>query len=221
MASLCQEKELQKNPAYTYAVIRNLLHGKGKAIEIMANFDPALHYFSEWWKQLYGESEGKDHKSLFPASIDLSTDLHSMGQWIQQGVRNIFETVLWIEKERGKATVPEVETDTDGFNFLSGQTYGYVNDKACQGVALAHRDGDVPNMRICIPEKNAYFLGQLIYFFEIACAMSGYLLGVNPFNQPGVEAYKKNMFALLGKKGYEKDSEEINQRLADMERRVI
>lgn len=204
-----------------YAVIRNSMYASGKAIEIMANFDPSLHYFSEWWKQLYGESEGKDNKGIYPASVDYSTDLHSMGQWVQQGARNIFETFLWIEKPRSQSAVPSLQNDLDGFNFLSGKTFDFVNEKAYQGVTLAHHDGRVPNMTVSIPEMNAYYLGQLIYFFEKACAMSGYLLRVNPFDQPGVEAYKSNMFALLGKKGFEEKNKELIETLKTIERRVV
>lgn len=221
MEAYLKEPDLKKNPAYMYAVIRNSMYASGKAIEIMANFDPSLHFFSEWWKQLYGESEGKDNKGIYPASVDYSTDLHSMGQWVQQGARNIFETFLWIEKSRSGAAVPTLQNDLDGFNFLSGKTFDFVNEKAYQGVTLAHHDGRVPNMSVMIPEMNAYYLGQLIYFFEKACAMSGYLLRVNPFDQPGVEAYKSNMFALLGKKGFEEKNKELMETLKTIERRVV
>ncbi|MBX7152506.1 glucose-6-phosphate isomerase [bacterium] len=221
MEAYLKEPDLKKNPAYMYAVIRNSMYASGKAIEIMANFDPSLHYFSEWWKQLYGESEGKDNKGIYPASVDYSTDLHSMGQWVQQGARNIFETFLWIEKPRSQSAVPSLQNDLDGFNFLSGKTFDFVNEKAYQGVTLAHHDGRVPNMTVSIPEMNAYYLGQLIYFFEKACAMSGYLLRVNPFDQPGVEAYKSNMFALLGKKGFEEKNKELIETLKTIERRVV
>ncbi|MCK6542463.1 glucose-6-phosphate isomerase [bacterium] len=221
MEKILSNPDLKSNPAYVYAVIRNLMYSKGKAIEILANFEPSLHYVSEWWKQLYGESEGKDHKSIYPASVDFSTDLHSMGQWVQQGTRNIYETFLWVDKAQSDTSVPDLEGDVDGFNFLTGQTFEYVNKKAYEGVTLAHRDGEVPNMTVHLPELNAYYLGQMIFFFEKACAMSGYLLGVNPFDQPGVEAYKTNMFALLGKKGYEEKSKELNAVLGQMQRKKI
>ncbi len=221
MEKFLKNPDLKSNPSYMYAVIRYLMYSNGKTAELLANFDPSLHYFSEWWKQLYGESEGKDNKSLYPASVDYSTDLHSMGQWIQQGTRNIFETILWVEKSRSGAQVPALDQDIDGFNFLSGQTFDHVNRKAYEGVTLAHHDGRVPNMTVNIPELNAYYLGQLIYFFEKACAMSGYLLRVNPFDQPGVEAYKSNMFALLGKKGYEEKTKELNTVLSKIERKIV
>ncbi|MCB0831899.1 MAG: glucose-6-phosphate isomerase [Bacteroidetes bacterium] len=222
MEKLLKEPDIMKNPAYMYAAIRFMLHTTGnKAIEILTNFDPSLHYFSEWWKQLYGESEGKDNKSLYPASVDFSTDLHSMGQWIQQGTRNIFETFLWVEKSRGGAQVPKLDEDTDGFNFLAGQNFDAVNRKAYEGVTLAHHDGKVPNMTVLIPEMNAYYMGQLIFFFEKACAMSGYLLRVNPFDQPGVEAYKSNMFALLGKAGFEAKAKEVNEHLKSVQRKIV
>ncbi len=221
MEKILKEPSLRLNPAYTYAAIRYLMYSNGKTAELLANFEPSLHYMAEWWKQLYGESEGKESKSLFPASVDYSTDLHSMGQWVQQGARNIFETVLWIEKSQADTSVPELEGDVDGFNFLTGKTFDYVNRKAYEGVTLAHHDGRVPNMTVSIPELNAYYLGQLIYFFEKACAMSGYLLRVNPFDQPGVEAYKSNMFALLGKKGYEEKTKELNAVLAKLDKKII
>ena len=221
MEKLLKNPDLKSNPAYMYATIRNLMYTNGKAIEILTNFDPSLHYVSEWWKQLFGESEGKDNKSIYPASVDYSTDLHSMGQWVQQGTRNIYETFLWVEKSRGNALVPSLEEDLDGFNFLAGKSFDHVNRKAYEGVTLAHHDGNVPNMTVTLPELNAYYLGQMIYFFEKACAMSGYLLRVNPFDQPGVEAYKTNMFALLGKKGYEEKSKELNAILAKTERKIV
>ncbi len=221
MADRLRDPSLKTNPAYMYAVLRYLMYSNGKAIEILANFEPSLHYFAEWWKQLYGESEGKENRSLYPASVDYSTDLHSMGQWVQQGSRNIFETLLWIEGQKGKATVPALESDTDGFNFLSGKEFDFVNERAYQGVALAHRDGRVPNMTVLIPELSPYYVGQLIFFFEKACAMSGYLLRVNPFDQPGVEAYKSNMFALLGKKGYEDKTRELTDLLNKIDRKIV
>ncbi len=221
MEELLKNADLRKNPAYVYAAIRYLMYTKGKAIEILANFDPSLHYISEWWKQLYGESEGKDHKSLFPASVDFSTDLHSMGQWIQQGTRNIFETFLWIDSERSKTAVPKLAQDADGFNFLAGRTLDFVNRMASEGVALAHRDGEVPNLTVRLPELSAYYLGQMIYFFEKACAVSGYMIGVNPFDQPGVETYKTNMFALLGKKGFETQTKSINERISKIQRKAV
>ncbi|MCL1937888.1 MAG: glucose-6-phosphate isomerase [Candidatus Azobacteroides sp.] len=192
-----------QNSAEIYAVVRNELYKSGKKIEILANFHPKLHYVSEWWKQLYGESEGKENKGIFPASVDFTTDLHSMGQWIQEGERSIFETVISVANPRCCVEIPCDERDLDGLNFLAGKRVDYVNKMAELGTQLAHVDGGVPNIRISLPELNAYYLGQLLYFFERACGISGYLLGVNPFDQPGVEAYKKNMFALLKKPGYE------------------
>lgn len=204
-----------ENPAAIYAATRNALYTQaGKKIEIMVNYQPRLHFMSEWWKQLYGESEGKDGKGIFPASCDFTTDLHSMGQWIQQGERSIFETVLSIENTRHEVLFPEDEENLDGLNFLAGKHVDEVNKMAELGTRLAHVDGGVPNIRLSIPELNEYYIGQVIYFFEIACGISGNLLGVNPFNQPGVEAYKKNMFALLNKPGYEAESKAIQQRLA-------
>ena len=188
-----------ENSAAIYAVVRNELYKQGKKIEILANFNPKLHYVSEWWKQLYGESEGKENKGIFPASVDLTTDLHSMGQWIQEGERTIFETVLSIAQPRYKVEVPIDEADLDGLNYLAGKRVDYVNKMAELGTQQAHVAGGVPNIRIEIPELNEFYVGQLLYFFERACGISGYLLGVNPFDQPGVEAYKKNMFALLKK----------------------
>lgn len=204
-----------ENPAAIYAATRNALYTQaGKKIEIMVNYQPKLHFMSEWWKQLYGESEGKDGKGIFPASCDFTTDLHSMGQWIQQGERSIFETVLSIENTRHEVLFPEDEENLDGLNFLAGKHVDEVNKMAELGTRLAHVDGGVPNIRLSIPELNEYYIGQIIYFFEIACGISGNLLGVNPFNQPGVEAYKKNMFALLNKPGYEAESKAIQERLA-------
>ncbi len=203
----------EENDALKYAAIRNILLRKGKCIEIMANYEPSVHYISEWWKQLYGESEGKDQKGIFPASVDLTTDLHSMGQFIQDGSRNIFETVINIETSRETITLGEEATDLDGLNYLAGKTVDFVNKSAMNGTILAHTDGSVPNTVVNIPEVNEFYLGQLFYFFEFACGVSGYTLGVNPFNQPGVESYKKNMFALLGKPGYEEAREALLARL--------
>ena len=204
---------LEENPAYQYAAIRNVLYNKGKTIEMLINYEPALQYFSEWWKQLFGESEGKDFKGIFPASANFSTDLHSMGQYVQEGRRDLFETVLHVEKPRHDLTLEAEEQDLDGLNYLAGQTIDFVNEKAYQGTMLAHTDGQVPNLIIHLPELDAYTFGYIVYFFEKACAISGYLLGVNPFDQPGVEAYKTNMFALLGKPGFEKEKEELEKRL--------
>ncbi len=202
-----------ENSCYKYAALRNLLRLKGKEVEIMVNYEPSLVYFSEWWKQLYGESEGKDRKGIFPASVSFSTDLHSMGQYIQDGSRIIFETVLKVDTPRKDFEIPYDEENTDGLNFLSGKTIDTVNTKAFQGTILAHTDGDAPNIVINIDKLDAYHFGALVYFFEKACAISGYILGVNPFDQPGVEAYKKNMFALLGKPGYEELSNELEKRI--------
>jgi len=202
-----------ENPAAQYAAVRNALYQNGKKIEIMVNYQPKLHFFSEWWKQLYGESEGKDNKGIFPASCDFTTDLHSMGQWIQDGERTIYETVISVEKPNNTVLFPSDEENLDGLNFLAGKRVDEVNKMAELGTQLAHVDGGVPNIRISVPELNAYYIGQLIYFFEIACGISGNVLGVNPFNQPGVEAYKKNMFALLEKPGYEAETEAIKKRL--------
>ena len=201
------------NPAAIYAAARNALYRSGKKIEILVNFQPKLHYLSEWWKQLYGESEGKENKGIFPASVDFSTDLHSMGQWIQEGERTIFETVISVEKVQHSVLVPADDENLDGLNFLAGKHVDEVNKMAELGTQLAHVDGGVPNIRITIPELNEYWIGQLIYMFEKGCGISGYVLGVNPFNQPGVEAYKKNMFALLNKPGYEEESKAILARI--------
>lgn len=205
--SLCE------NICYKYATVRNVLYNKGKNIEILVNYEPSLHYFAEWFKQLYGESEGKEGKGIFPAAADFSTDLHSMGQYIQDGMRMLFETVLKVEKPRRDITIKNDEQNVDGLNFLAGKSVDFVNTKAFEGTVLAHTDGGVPNLIISIPTLDEYNLGKLIYFFEKACGVSGYLLGVNPFNQPGVEAYKKNMFALLGKAGYEDIKEKLIKRL--------
>ena len=202
-----------QNPSAVYAAARNVLYQQGKKIEILVNFQPKLHYMNEWWKQLYGESEGKDLKGIFPAAVDFSTDLHSMGQWIQEGERTIFETVVSVENPEHTLLFPHDEENLDGLNFLAGKRVDEVNKMAELGTRLAHVDGGVPNIRVCIDRLDAYNLGQLIYFFEKACGISGLILGVNPFNQPGVEAYKKNMFALLGKPGYEKETEAIKTRI--------
>ena len=201
------------NPAARYAAVRNALYHSGKKIEILVNFHPKLHYVSEWWKQLYGESEGKDGKGIFPASVDFTTDLHSMGQWIQDGERTIFETVISVREPNHTKVFPHDEANLDGLNFLAGKRVDEVNKMAELGTMLAHVDGGVPNLKVELPKLNEYYLGQLIYFFERACGMSGYVLGVNPFDQPGVEAYKKNMFALLDKPGYEEASKAIKARL--------
>ena len=203
-----------ENPAAQYAAVRNGLYEAGKKIEIMVNYQPKLHFVSEWWKQLYGESEGKDGKGIFPASVDFTTDLHSMGQWIQEGERTIFETVISVEQVNNRVDFPFDEENLDGLNFLAGKRVDEVNKMAELGTRLAHVDGGVPNIRISVPCLNEYYIGQLIYFFEIGCGISGNVLGVNPFNQPGVEAYKKNMFALLNKPGYEAESKAIQERLA-------
>ncbi|MFR8549165.1 MAG: glucose-6-phosphate isomerase [Lachnospiraceae bacterium] len=207
------EKDFEENDALQYAAVRNILLRKGKTIEVLANYEPSLHYVSEWWKQLYGESEGKDQKGIFPASVDLTTDLHSMGQFIQDGNRILFETVLNVEESQCELTIGEEAADLDGLNYLAGKTVDFVNKSAMNGTILAHTDGNVPNLRIDIPRQDEESLGELFYFFEFACGVSGYVLGVNPFNQPGVESYKKNMFALLGKPGYEKEREELLKRL--------
>ena len=205
--------DLDQNMCYQYAAVRNVLYNKGKTVEMMVNFEPALHYFGEWWKQLYGESEGKDQKGIFPAAADFSTDLHSMGQYIQDGRRILFETAILVDEPKKDYTIKATDDNLDGLNFLAGKTINYVNTKAAQGTALAHTDGNVPNLVVSVPKLDAYNFGKLVYFFEKACGISGYLLGVNPFDQPGVEAYKKNMFALLGKSGYEDQKEAIEARL--------
>ncbi|MGM9924764.1 MAG: glucose-6-phosphate isomerase [Bacillus sp. (in: firmicutes)] len=205
--------ELSENAAYQYAAVRNVLYNKGKTIEMLINYEPGLQYFSEWWKQLFGESEGKDQKGIFPASANFSTDLHSMGQYVQEGRRDLFETVIKVQNPRHELVIEAEENDGDGLNYLAGKTVDFVNLKAFQGTLLAHTDGGVPNLVVEIPAMDAYTFGYLVYFFEKACAMSGYLLGVNPFDQPGVEMYKVNMFALLGKPGYEDKKAELEQRL--------
>ena len=207
------ENDFEHNDAMQYAAIRNILHRKGKMIEILANYEPSLHYVSEWWKQLYGESEGKDQKGIYPASVDLTTDLHSMGQFIQDGSRIMFETVLNVEEPQCQLRIKEEASDLDGLNYLAGKTVDFVNKSAMNGTVLAHTDGSVPNLMVTIPRQDEFSLGELFYFFEFACGVSGYILGVNPFNQPGVESYKQNMFALLGKPGYEKEREELLKRL--------
>ena len=205
--------EFDDNDALKYAAIRNILHRKGKSVEILANYEPGLHYVSEWWKQLYGESEGKDQKGIFPASVDLTTDLHSMGQFIQDGSRIMYETVLNVEESQEEIIIGEEPVDLDGLNYLAGKNVDFVNKSAMNGTILAHTDGNVPNLAVNIPAQDEYSLGQLFYMFEFACGVSGYISGVNPFNQPGVESYKKNMFALLGKPGYEEEREKLLKRL--------
>ncbi|TVQ10984.1 MAG: glucose-6-phosphate isomerase [Bacteroidetes bacterium] len=211
---LQQEKELLKNPAALYAVVRNMLYRKGKTTEIMASYTPNLMYMVEWWKQLYGESEGKEQKGIFPAGVNFTADLHSMGQYIQDGMRNIFETVIRVENPRYIMEIPHDSNDLDGLNFLAGKRMSYVNKMAEEGTMLAHLDGQVPNLEIILPRIDESVLGELIYFFEMGCAISGYMLEVNPFDQPGVEAYKKNMFALLEKPGFEKETAEIKKRIS-------
>ena len=204
---------VDENECYKYAAARNALYSKGKTTEILVNYEPNLQYFGEWWKQLFGESEGKDGKGIFPASVNFSTDLHSMGQYIQDGQRNLFETVINVGKAKHEIVIEANADDADGLNFLAGKTMDFVNNKAFEGTLLAHNDGGVPNLIINVPELTPYYFGKLAYFFEKACGISGYLLGVNPFDQPGVEAYKKNMFALLGKPGYETLKKELENRL--------
>ncbi|MDE5810106.1 MAG: glucose-6-phosphate isomerase, partial [Muribaculaceae bacterium] len=206
-------KAEEDNIAMQYAMTRNALYEAGKKIEILVNYNPKLHYFGEWWKQLYGESEGKDHKGIFPAAVDNSTDLHSMGQWIQDGERTIFETVISVESSERETIIPNDSANLDGLNYIAGKHVDQVNKMAELGTRIAHVDGGVPNIQITIPALKEVYLGQLIYFFEKACGISGYILDVNPFNQPGVEAYKRNMFALLAKPGYEKETEEIKKRI--------
>ncbi|PZE20795.1 glucose-6-phosphate isomerase [Paenibacillus xerothermodurans] len=204
---------LSENESYQYAAVRNALYRKGKTTEILVNYEPSLHFISEWWKQLFGESEGKDNKGIYPASVDFSTDLHSMGQFIQEGNRTLFETVLQVAEVHEQITIGTDADNLDGLNFLSGQTMDFVNKKAFEGTMLAHTDGGVPNLIVTLPDMSPYTFGYMVYFFEKACGISGYLLGVNPFDQPGVEAYKKNMFALLGKPGFEKEKAELEARL--------
>lgn len=213
MREQCLNNPYEDNDALLYAAIRNILLKKGKAIEILVNYEPSLHYISEWWKQLYGESEGKDGKGIYPASVDFTTDLHSMGQFIQDGQRIVFETVLSVDKSPEEILIEAEEGDLDGLNYLAGKSVEFVNKSAMKGTLLAHTDGNVPNLLVNIPELNEFYLGQVFYFFEFACGVSGYILGVNPFDQPGVESYKRNMFALLGKPGYESEREELLKRL--------
>ena len=209
----CIENDFDNNDAMQYAALRNIMLRKGKSVEILCDDEPSLHYTLEWWKQLMGESEGKDNKGLFPASVDLTTDLHSMGQFIQDGSRIMFETVLNVEKTSREIVIEKEDEDLDGLNYLAGKTMDFVNKCAMNGTILAHTDGNTPNLRVDIPEQTPFYLGELFYFFEFACGLSGYMLGVNPFNQPGVESYKKNMFALLGKPGYEAEGEELRKRI--------
>lgn len=204
---------LKDNPAYQYAAVRNVLYNKGKVTEILVNYEPQLQYFAEWWKQLFAESEGKDQKGIFPASANFTTDLHSIGQFIQEGRRNLFQTILHVNQAKKEITLKTEENNADGLNYLAGKTIHEINDKAYQGTLLAHNDGNVPNLILELPKLDAYTFGYLVYFFEKAVAISGYLLGVNPFDQPGVEAYKTNMFALLGKEGFENEREELEKRL--------
>lgn len=205
-------ESLSDNEAYQYAAARNILYNKGKSIELLINFEPGLHYFSEWWKQLFGESEGKDNKGLYPASADFSTDLHSLGQYVQEGRRQLFETALRVGKAREEIVIEKDDDNLDKLNYLAGETMDFVNKKAIEGTMMAHTDGNVPNLIVNIPEISPYYFGYLVYFFEKACAISGYLLGVNPFDQPGVEAYKTNMFALLGKPGFEEQKQALESR---------
>jgi len=207
------KSELSENAAYQYAAVRNVLYNKGKTVEMLINYEPALQYFAEWWKQLFGESEGKDQKGIYPSSANFSTDLHSLGQYVQEGRRILFETVIKVDKPKHELTINEIEKDLDGLNYLAGKSIDFVNNKAFEGTLLAHTDGGVPNLIVNIPQLDEYTFGYLVYFFEKACAMSGYLLGVNPFDQPGVEAYKTNMFALLGKPGFEEKKAELEKRL--------
>ncbi len=209
----CIENDFDNNDSMKYAALRNIMLRKGKEVEILCDYEPSLHYTLEWWKQLMGESEGKDNKGLFPASVDLTTDLHSMGQFIQDGSRIMFETVLNVEKARKEITIEAEDEDLDGLNYLAGKTVDFVNKCAMNGTILAHTDGNTPNLMVKIPEQNEFYLGELFYFFEFACGLSGYILGVNPFNQPGVESYKHNMFALLGKPGFEAEGEALRKRL--------
>ena len=208
---IASENNIYENPAALYAIVRNILYNKDKTIEILAAYNPSMNYFIEWWKQLYGESEGKENKGIFPAGVNFTSDLHSMGQYIQEGLRNIFETTIEIEKPNKSLTLPLENEDKDGLNYIAGKDIDYINKMAALGTKLAHVEGGVPNISISIEKLDAFNIGQLIYFFEIACAFSGYMLNVNPFDQPGVEAYKKNMFALLGKPGFEKDTEKLRK----------
>lgn len=207
------ERPYESNGALQYAGMRNILNRKGKQVEITANYEPSLHYVSEWWKQLFGESEGKDRRGILPASVDLTTDLHSMGQFIQDGARIMFETVINVEEAPAEILLQKEAVDTDGMNYLAGRSIDFVNKSAMNGTILAHTDGDVPNLMVSVPQQNEFYLGELFYFYEFACGVSGYISGINPFNQPGVESYKSNMFALLGKPGYEKQREALLKRL--------
>ena len=209
----CIENDFDENDSMQYAALRNIMLRRGKSVEILCDYEPSLHYTLEWWKQPMGESEGKDNKGLFPASVDLTTDLHSMGQFIQDGSRIMFETVLNVEKPARDVVIEKEDEDLDGLNYLAGKTVDFVNKCAMNGTILAHTDGNTPNLKVNIPEQTAFYLGELFYFFEFACGLSGYMLGVNPFNQPGVESYKKNMFALLGKPGYEAEGDALRKRL--------
>lgn len=211
--TIAKENDFAQNPALQYATIRNLLLRKGKQVEVLANYEPSHHYIGEWWKQLYGESEGKDQKGILPAALDLTTDLHSMGQYIQDGARMLFETVLSVEESNTDFYIEEAESDLDGLNYLAGKTMDFVNKNAMNGTILAHNDGQVPVLQIQLDKQDEFALGELFYFFEFACGISGYILGVNPFNQPGVESYKKNMFALLGKPGFEEERAVLLSRL--------
>lgn len=206
--------ELSENLCYQYAAVRNVLYNKGKTIEMLVNYEPSLQYFGEWWKQLFGESEGKDYKGIYPSSANFSTDLHSLGQYVQEGRRDLFETIVTVGESRHELYIEEESVDLDGLNYLAGQSVDFVNQKAYEGTLLAHTDGGVPNLIVNVPKLDEYNFGYLVYFFEKACAISGYLLGVNPFDQPGVEAYKKNMFALLGKPGFEELKAELEARLS-------
>jgi glucose-6-phosphate isomerase len=212
-AHISASTAIDKNPVSAYAAVRNALYAQGKTTEVMVNYEPRLYYFTEWWKQLFGESEGKENKGIFPAGVGFTTDLHSMGQYIQEGLRNLFETVLSVEHSKHTLSIPEEEKNLDKLNYISGKSLHEVNHMAELGTKLAHIDGGVPNLSISIPRIDEANLGELIYFFEMACALSGYILDVNPFDQPGVEAYKKNMFALLGKPGFEKETEAIRKRI--------
>ena len=213
MRKACLENDYADNAALQYAAVRNILLRKGKSIEVLANYEPQLHFVAEWWKQLYGESEGKDQRGIFPAAVDLTTDLHSMGQFIQDGQRTLFETVMELDGCETEIKLEKEEVDLDGLNYLAGKTVDFVNKSAMKGTQLAHTDGGVPQLKVYIPDRTEYSLGQLFYFYEFACGVSGYILGVNPFNQPGVESYKKNMFALLGKPGYEELGKALKERL--------
>jgi glucose-6-phosphate isomerase len=213
MRNYCLNNKYEENDALIYAAVRNVLLRKGKSIEILVDYEPSLHYVAEWWKQLFGESEGKDQKGIFPAAVDFTTDLHSMGQFIQDGQRTMFETVISIDQSKTEMILEEEDIDLDGLNYLAGKSVDFINKSAMKGTLLAHTDGNVPNLQVTLPEQNEFYLGELFYFFEFACGVSGYVLGVNPFDQPGVESYKKNMFALLGKPGFEAQREELLKRL--------